>query len=146
MPCRCPYPTLWAYTQTCQARAWQSAPLPWLASSSTRQQIEHYKTHLFEEHLPRETLENDAVDALQLELDDFVESIRSSRPPRVSGQQARNAVALAEQILAKIHIHPWDDTADGPIGPHATPSPTVIPAPHWHMAPSRTPLKRREAG
>ena len=109
-------------------------------------QIEHYKTHLFDEHLPRETLENDAVDALQLELDDFVQSIRTSRPPRVSGQQARNAVALAEQILAKIHIHPWDDTAHGPTGPQATPSPSVIPAPHWHMAPSRAPIERREAG
>jgi len=114
--------------------------------SLSADQIEHYKTHLFEEHLPRQQLQGEAVDALQLELDDFVQSIRTSRPPRVSGQQARDAVALAEQILTKIHTHAWDDTEDGPIGPHATPSPTVIPAPHWHLAPSHAPIERREAG
>jgi predicted dehydrogenase len=109
-------------------------------------QLEHYKAHLLEEHLPCEQIEGEAVDALQLELDDFVASIRRSRPPRVSGQQGRDAVAVAEQILSKIHTHAWDETADGPIGPLATPRPAVIPAPHWHLAPSRAPLERKEAG
>jgi len=64
----------------------------------------------------------------------------------VTGEQGRDAVALAEQILAKIAAHPWDDRIDGPVGPLAAPRPSVIPAPHWHLAPSRTPEVRKEAG
>jgi predicted dehydrogenase len=110
------------------------------------EQVEHYKTQLLEEHLPREELVGEAVDAIQLELDDFVESIRMARPPRVSGEQGRDAVAVAEQILGKIGAHAWDETADGPVGPLATPRVSIIPAPHWHLAPSHAPLQRKEAG
>ena len=116
------------------------------ADALSADQIEHYKAHLLEEHLPREQFQGDAVDALQLELDDFVESIRTGRAPRVSGRQARDAVAVAEQILARISSHAWDETPDGPIGPHATPRPAVIPAPHWHLTPRTAPAERREAG
>jgi predicted dehydrogenase len=65
-------------------------------------EIEHYKMHFMEEHLPRQTRQFPAVDALALELDDFVDSIRSDRPPRVTGEQGRQAVALAEEILYQI--------------------------------------------
>jgi predicted dehydrogenase len=114
--------------------------------SLSAEQVEHYKEHLLADHLPREEIQSEAVDALQLELDDFVQSIRTSRPPRVSGRQARDAVALAEQILAKIHTHAWDDAPDGSVGPLATPRPSVIPAPHWHLAPRHAPIERKEAG
>ena len=66
------------------------------------EQVEHYKTHLAEVHLPREQKSYDAVDALALELEDFVESIRVVRQPRVNGQAGRDALAVAEQILASI--------------------------------------------
>ena len=49
----------------------------------TPEQVEHYRQHFAEEHLPKQTLTFDAVDALALEQDDFVESIRSGREPRV---------------------------------------------------------------
>jgi len=114
--------------------------------SLSAEEVEHYRAHLFEEHLPREELQAEAVDALRLELADFVQSIRTSRPPRVSGEQGREAVAVAEQILAKIHAHAWDDTADGPVGPLATPRPSVIPAPHWRLTAIRPPTERKEAG
>ena len=65
-------------------------------------QVEYYKTHLAEEHLPRETVTCAAVDALALELEDFVDSIRSVRQPRVIGAAGRDALAVAEQILADI--------------------------------------------
>ncbi|MFH1265379.1 MAG: hypothetical protein ABIK89_06590, partial [Planctomycetota bacterium] len=71
--------------------------------------------------------------------------IRTSRPPRVSGEQGREAVAVAEQVLAKIHTHRWGD-ADGPVGPMAVPRPSVIPTPHWNLSPARSPLERKEAG
>ena len=80
-----------------------------------------------------------------LELDDFLKSVRTSRPPRVSGEQGREAVAVAEQVLAKIHAHRWSD-AGGPVGPMAAPRPPVIPAPHWNLSPARLPLERKEAG
>jgi predicted dehydrogenase len=114
--------------------------------SLSPEEVEHYQQHLFNEHLPRQELHAEAVDALALELDDFVQSIRTARPPRVTGEQGREAVAVAEQILAKIHSHAWDDTADGPVGPLATPRPSVVPTPHWHLAPAHFPIQQKEAG
>ncbi len=114
--------------------------------SLTPDEVEHYKEHLFDEHLPCQRRQFEAVDALTLELDDFLGSIRDARPPRVSGEQGRDAVAVAEQVLAKINTHAWDDTADGPVGPLAIPRPSVIPAPHWDLTPSVLPIERKEAG
>lgn len=110
------------------------------------EELEHYKQHLFEEHLPQEQLQFDAVDALCLELEDFVGAIREERSPRVTGEQGRDAVAVAEQILAKIQTHAWDGESEGLVGPLAVPQPSVIPGPHWHRTPSETPTRRREAG
>lgn len=109
------------------------------------EQIEHYKQHLFEEHLPRTEICGEPVDALMLEIDDFLASIRTPRAPRVTGEQGREALAVAEQILSKIEAHRWGD-ADGPVGPLAIPRPSIIPAPHWHLAPTHPPLERKEAG
>jgi predicted dehydrogenase len=84
-------------------------------------QVEHYKTHLAEEHLPRELKSYEAVDALALELEDFVDSIRTVRQPRVNGQAGRDALAVAEQILASIAAHCGQSDAEYP---------RIIPAPH----------------
>ncbi len=110
------------------------------------EQVEYYKQHLAEEHLPQERLQFEAVDALALELQDFVESIRTPRQPRVTGTAARDATAAAEQILARIHTHAWDAAADGPAGPLAVPRRHVIPAPHFAIAPAQVPVVRKEAG
>jgi predicted dehydrogenase len=72
------------------------------AQDLTPKEIEHYKTHFADEHLPRQTVTCEAVDALALELEDFVDSIRSARQPRVTGEAGRDALAVAEQILADI--------------------------------------------
>ena len=109
-------------------------------------EIEHHKTHLFEEHLPGRTIESEAVDALSLELEDFVESVLTARKPRVSGEQGRDAVAVAELILDEICDHRWSARADGPAGPLATPSPRIVPAPHFQLAPEPAPQLRKEAG
>ncbi len=72
--------------------------------SLTPEQLEHHRVHFADEHLPRECQTFDAVDALALEIDDFIESIRTPRPPRVTGQAGRDALAVAEQILAQIAL------------------------------------------
>jgi predicted dehydrogenase len=66
------------------------------------EQLEHYRQHFAEEHLPRKQATFDAVDALALEIDDFVGSIRARRDPQVTGEAGREALAVAEQILASI--------------------------------------------
>lgn len=109
-------------------------------------EVEHYKEHLEAEHLPRHTQQFDAVDALAAELQDFVDSVRTPRAPRVSGGAGRDALALAEQILAKIHAHSWDNTTEGPVGPLAVPGRGVIPAPHFTLTPAPSVLPRKEAG
>ncbi len=71
------------------------------------EQVEHYRRHFADEHLPCEQLQFEAVDALALEVRDFVDAIRTPRQPLVDGQAGRDAVALAETILNRIHTH-WD--------------------------------------
>jgi predicted dehydrogenase len=109
-------------------------------------EVEHYREHLLDDHLPCTELRHDRVDALVLEQEDFLASIRTPRAPRVTGEQGRNAVAVAEQILTRIHAHAWDDDIAGPVGPMATPRPSILPSPHWGMAPLASPGERKEAG
>jgi predicted dehydrogenase len=109
------------------------------------EQLQH-KEQILEELLPREEIQAEAVDALSLELADFLESIRTPRLPRVTGEDGRDAVAVAEQILDRVAAHAWDDRLDGPVGPRAIPRPSVLPAPHFTLVPSPQPHLRREAG
>jgi predicted dehydrogenase len=110
----------------------------------TPEQIEHYREHFSEEHLPRERLSFEPFDALILEQDDFIESIRTSREPVVNGEAGRDALAVAEQILARINAHCWDASLDGPTGPLALPRRHVIPGPRRDL--STAPLFREKAG
>jgi hypothetical protein len=43
--------------------------------------------------------------------------------PRVTGEDGRDALALADRILASVTRHPWNGTIDGPVGPKAMPTP-----------------------
>jgi predicted dehydrogenase len=112
----------------------------------TPEGIEYYRQHFAEEHLPKEQLTLDAVDALALETNDFIESIRTRRAPRVTGEAGRDALAVAEQILACISRHCWDASIEGAAGPLAVPGRHVIPAPHFDLAGSRKPTLREKAG
>jgi predicted dehydrogenase len=103
-------------------------------------ELAHCKQHFAEEHLPRQSVELSPVDGIALELRDFVASIREGRAPRVSGAAGRDAVAVAEQILARIHSHVWDDFAAAPT--EAPLPPTAIGAalaPHFAVSPSPPP-------
>jgi hypothetical protein len=80
---------------------------------------------------------------LALEIDDFIRAIRTSSEPCVNGEAGRNALDVAEQILARIHDHCWDASIDGPVGPMALPRRHVIPTPHFELA---SPVLREKAG
>ncbi len=51
---------------------------------------------------------------LALELDDFVEAIRTGRRPRVDGHDGLRAVRLAEQVLQSMQQHAWADAESDP--------------------------------
>ena len=109
-------------------------------------QVEYYKEHLSAEHLPKDRQEFAAVDMLAMQLLDFADSIRKQRPPRVTGEAGRDALAVAEEILAQIHAHAWDASRDGRIGPLGVPKPRVAASTHSDGLPEQTPVRRREAG
>lgn len=55
-----------------------------------------------------EPLVMDDVEPLRAELESFLESVRSGKPPAVSAEDGVEAVRLASQIVAAIHAHRWD--------------------------------------
>jgi predicted dehydrogenase len=57
---------------------------------------------LFEELLPLKSISVQPTNAIEDEQQDFIDSILTGRQPRVSGEQARYCLAVAEQILASI--------------------------------------------
>lgn len=63
------------------------------------------KKKLTEAGLPQEEVITSSfaeADALEAELRDFVANVRNRSTPRVSGQQGRTALAVAQQIMAQI--------------------------------------------
>lgn len=101
---------------------------------------------LLADHLPVETLPVAAGDPLTAELIEFEAAVRTGRAPRVSGQQALDAVAVAERILEQVETHAWDGTPSGPIGPRPAAAPRIIRGPHWNWKTAPAPSERREAG
>jgi predicted dehydrogenase len=112
----------------------------------TAEQVEHYRTHFADELMPREQKAFEAVDALALESEDFVDSIYKSREPLVSGEAGRDALGLAERILDRIEDHCWDASIHGPVGPMAMPGRHVIPSPHFTPILAPTPVIHEKAG
>jgi len=76
------------------------------------------------------------------ELEDFARAIHTGSLPRVSGVQGRNAIAVAEDILARLK----KPQAGSSRPPQFQPLPNIIPAPHWLMKPALAPREHREAG
>ncbi len=66
------------------------------------------KAEIFGKHL--ETLELDCSnrgDQLTSELKHFIQCVRNGQRPRVTGEDGREALALAERILEAIRVHSW---------------------------------------
>ncbi|MCS7044900.1 MAG: Gfo/Idh/MocA family oxidoreductase [Gemmataceae bacterium] len=91
---------------------------------------------LFGKYLETAAFEAPALDQLTSELTHFIECLRTGATPRVTGAQARDAVALAERIRFALAHHAWDGQADSPKGPHELPTPvgTLVPPPSRRQA------------
>ena len=66
------------------------------------------KNEIFGKHL--ETLELHCAsqcDQLTSELKHFIQSVRTGKKPRVTGEDGRDALALAERILESVREHRW---------------------------------------
>jgi predicted dehydrogenase len=81
------------------------------------------KDDLFGTHLEMLEVNCNRGDQLTRELQDFIACVRSGRTPRVSGQDGRNALAVAEQILEQVRNHCWTGRVDGPKGSSHLPPP-----------------------
>jgi predicted dehydrogenase len=94
----------------------------------TAEERDYWKQHLFEGLLVRSEHTAAKVNAIQEEQRDFVTCICTGKTPRVDGAAGRDAIAVAELILAKIEEHAWDGTSGGRHGPFAMPALPIIPA------------------
>jgi predicted dehydrogenase len=106
------------------------------------EQVSYNQKHFAQEHLPSEQLQFEAVDALALEVKDFVEAVRTHGQPQVTGQAGRNAVALAEMILEGIR-NQWDTAnSDSTTDSHRY----IIPVMQFPFATNAFTGQQREAG
>jgi predicted dehydrogenase len=85
------------------------------------------RSHLFGKILRVDQVQGEGREPLALELEDFVQAVRTGTRPRVSGVDALRAVRLADQVLQSLNSHRWASAADALTGPHVPPSPKVEP-------------------
>lgn len=69
------------------------------------EQQANLKDTLFEDLLPVEEIDLEPANAILLEQEQFAQAITDGQPVDVPGWQARNTIAVAEQILQKISDH-----------------------------------------
>ncbi len=62
-------------------------------------------------------------DQLTSELRHFVDCVKSGATPRVTGEDGREALSIAERVLASLRAHAWNGSAGGPTGPTGMPPP-----------------------
>jgi predicted dehydrogenase len=75
-----------------------------VASLSLDQKI-HLRDNLFTEFLPREQVQVERRNAILDEQHDFVISIRTGQNPQVTGRHGRDALDVAERVIASIAAH-----------------------------------------
>ena len=114
--------------------------------SLTAERKQHLKDHLFDELLPASHFQAEANNALLDELKDFVRSVQTGSQPRVTGEDGRAALQVAEQVLEQIEAHAWNGESEGPIGPRLLTSRPILRGPHWSRQPASTDsIRRKEA-
>jgi predicted dehydrogenase len=91
---------------------------------------QHLRENLFQDVLPLEEIKVERRNAILDEQHDFVISIRAGQTPQVTGRQGRQALAVAEQILAQLAAA---SAAHRLIARQGT---------HWDLTAQRTPGQR----
>jgi predicted dehydrogenase len=81
------------------------------------------KAELYGGYLQTLELDCQGGDQLTRELQDFLHCVRTGERPRASGEDGRDAVALAARVLDSIRGHAWEGRAAGPVGPLELPAP-----------------------
>ena len=81
------------------------------------------KSEMFGQHFEVLHIDRNEGDQLTRELEHFVECVRTGARPRVSGEDGREAVALATRVLESLRAHRWEGTASGAVGPEQLPAP-----------------------
>lgn len=90
-------------------------------------QQQEVQENMFRDLLRMESVTVDPVNAILEEQRDFSRAIREGTPVRVAGEQGRDALAVAEQILNSIQSHHWNGAAPDQVGPHAILAPSMFP-------------------
>ncbi len=102
------------------------------------------KERLFGKILRVDQVQGEGREPLALELEDFVQAVRTGSRPRVTGHDGLRAIRVADQVLRSLESHAWEGSADGPTGPHHLPEPLIepiigLPAPKsWRYHTTRT--------
>jgi len=82
--------------------------------------LEALKNDVFGQFIKVDSIPVDASgpDALTQELTEFVDCVRSGKHPHVTGEQALQAMIVADSVLKQIAAHQWDGHAHGAVGPY----------------------------
>lgn len=83
------------------------------------EQRQEVQDRMFQDLLCMEPVAAEPVNAILEEQREFVQAVRLGGSVRVSGEQARDALAVAERILESIQSHRWNGLMPDQIGPHA---------------------------
>jgi predicted dehydrogenase len=62
-------------------------------------------------------------DQLTNELRHFIDCVKTGATPRVTGEDGRDALSIAERILTAVRTHSWTGDPTGPTGPTNMPAP-----------------------
>jgi len=82
------------------------------------------KDEVFGRYLEVRSVDGDRKwDQLTNELRHFVECVRTGARPRVTGEDGRDALALAERVLNSVRNHHWNGDENGPTGANDMPKP-----------------------
>ena len=95
------------------------------------------RSNLFSELLPMEEIPVVPSNAIEEEQREFVDCIVHGRAPTISGEHARDCLAVAERILTSI-----EDSLSPRHSRHMTGQPQtarVLTSPHWQLDPSQSP-------
>ena len=85
------------------------------------------KERIFGKILRVDQVQAEGREPLALELEDFIQAIRTGTRPRVTGADALRSIRLADQVLKSLQAHAWEGRPDGPTGPHHLPEPLAEP-------------------